>query len=298
MPHTPQGAPDEPTTQMALFHRLPQGEAALAARGEGPALERDELADAALGQAEELIEAVASERHLLGGTLYLHEGAGPGHDHVHVDLGRGVLRVVEVEGRLALHDAHADGRHAVAQRGRRLHARHAPDGVGQGHEAAGDGGGARPAIGLDHVAVDPHGALAELAAVHHRAQRASHQTLDLLRAPAGAAGLALRARVGRARQHGVLGGDPPEALTLEEGRDLVLRRGRADHLGGAEFHQHGAFGVREVVAREGDRAELIRGAPVRASVHGWRAAAREGRRSRSCLYPAIPAKMACAISSR
>src|SRR5437773_9979467 len=50
--------------------------------------------------------------------------------------------------------------------------------------SAGDGGGARAAIRLQHVAIDGDGALAERLEVRHRPERAADQPLDLLGAPA------------------------------------------------------------------------------------------------------------------
>src|SRR5438552_3746963 len=82
------------------------------------------------------------------------------------------------------------------------------------------------------------------------AQRAADQPLDLLRAAAGAPGLARAPRVGRAREHRVLRRHPAQGLALEEGRDLVLDRGRADHLGHAELHEDGALGMNEIVPRD------------------------------------------------
>ena len=128
--------------------------------------------------------------------------------------------------------------------------------------AAGDGGGARAAVGLQHVAVERDGALTERAQVGDRAQRAADEALDLLGAPAllAARRLARRARVGRARQHAVLGGNPALALAAQEGRHAVLDARRAQHLGVTEFNEHRAFGVLGEAAREAHVAQLIRGA--------------------------------------
>ncbi len=54
----------------------------------------------------------------------------------------------------------------------------------QRHEGAGDGGGAGAAVGLDDVAVEGDGALAQFAQVDRGAQRAADQALDLQGAPA------------------------------------------------------------------------------------------------------------------
>src|SRR5262249_51904089 len=161
------------------------------------ALKRDEPSDPGLREAEKLVELRAPEGHLLGRPLHFHEGARPRHHHVHVNLGRGVLGIIEVERRLALHDAHADGGHAIAEDRGERNAGLAADGVRQRDEAACNGSGASTAIGLDHVAVDPHGALAELAAIDHGPERAAYQALDLLRAATWPTILTRRAGVGR-----------------------------------------------------------------------------------------------------
>ena len=49
----------------------------------------------------------------------------------------------------------------------------------QGHETAGDGGAAGAAVGLDHIAMDGNGPLAQCIQVSHRAQGPAHQPLDL-----------------------------------------------------------------------------------------------------------------------
>src|SRR5262245_3721912 len=68
------------------------------------------LLDAAGRQLEQLVEAGAAERRLLRGRLYLDERTVAGGHDVHVHLGRRVLRVVEVEERRPLDDAHGDSR--------------------------------------------------------------------------------------------------------------------------------------------------------------------------------------------
>src|SRR4051794_9943611 len=63
-------------------------------------LSPDEL-DSARGQAEQLVELVASEGHLLCGRLHLDEPSVARHHDVQVDVGLRVLGVVEVEQELA-----------------------------------------------------------------------------------------------------------------------------------------------------------------------------------------------------
>ena len=60
------------------------------------------------GEREQVVEVRARERRALGGRLDLDEAAVAGHDDVRVDLGAGVLGVVEVEQRHAVDDAARD----------------------------------------------------------------------------------------------------------------------------------------------------------------------------------------------
>ena len=61
-------------------------------------------------EVEQLVERSRSNGTLLGGRLHLDEPAVAGHDDVDVDVRGRVLRVVEVEQRLAADDADGDGR--------------------------------------------------------------------------------------------------------------------------------------------------------------------------------------------
>ena len=90
------------------------------------------------------------------------------------------------------------------------------DRIGERHIGAGDRGGARAAVGLEHVAIERDLVLAQRLHVDHGAERAADQPLDFLR-PArllARGRLAARAGVGRARQHAVFGGHPAVARHL------------------------------------------------------------------------------------
>ena len=127
-------------------------------------------------------------------------------------------------------------------------------------------GGARAAVGLQHVAVDVDLALAHGRQVDHRAQRAADQALDLLRAARllAARGLAVGAGMGRARQHAVLGGHPAAAGVAHPGRHPLVDRGGAQHVGVAELHQARALGMAGEAGFEGNFAKLVGGAAGRA----------------------------------
>ncbi len=93
------------------------------------------------------------------------------------------------------------------------------------------------------------------------AQRAADQPLDFLR-PArllALGRLAVAAGVGGARQHAIFGGDPALALAAQEGRDLVLDRGGAQHARVAEADQAAAFGMAGEAGLEDDARASGRG---------------------------------------
>ncbi|MCY1415562.1 hypothetical protein D9M71_310490 [compost metagenome] len=132
-------------------------------------------------------------------------------------------------------------------------------GIDQGDHGAGDRGSTSTAIGLDDIAVDIQGDVAQLAHVQRRAQGTADQALDLQGTAAllATAGLALVTLAGGARQHAVLGRQPALALPLEETWHAVLDADGANDLGIAKLDQYGTLGVFGVVAGDADRAELI-----------------------------------------
>ena len=144
-------------------------------------------ADAVRGEVEQRVELVAAERVAFGRALHLDEAAAVVHDDVHVGLGAGILGVVEIEHRHARRRCRPTPRRPGRESGCRAcsavaHERIAR--VGERDVAAGDRGRARAAVGLQHVAIERDGALAERLQIDDRAQRAADQALDFLRAPA------------------------------------------------------------------------------------------------------------------
>ena len=99
------------------------------------------------------------------------------------------------------------------------------------HVGAGDARGARAAVGLQHVAVDGDGALADDAEVDDAAQAAADEPLDLHGAPglAPAHRLAGGARGRGAGQHAVLGREPAAARAAQPAGHAVAERGGAEH---------------------------------------------------------------------
>src|SRR5690606_32497518 len=92
-----------------------------------------------------------------------------------------------------------------------------------------------------------------------RAQRTPDQALDFLRAARllAARGFAVHARVGGARQHAVLRGDPPSGGSFEM-RRLPLEHARsAEHARVAEFDEHRAFRVTRISTGETHRSQCV-----------------------------------------
>ena len=110
-----------------------------------------------------------------------------------------------------------------------------------------------------HVAVDGDLALAERFQIDRGAQRAADQALDFDGAAAllAGGGLAAGALQRGARQHAVFGGDPAAALALEPWRQPLFQGRRHQHMGVAEFHHAGAFGVFDHAAFQRHGAQFI-----------------------------------------
>lgn len=153
-------------------------------RFEGFALEGGEVGAAAGGEVEERVELLAVEGLGLGGALDFDEASVAGADDVHVGLGTHVLLVAQVEERGAVDDADGDGGDGAGERFAagldELLALCPGDGVGEGDVRAGDGGGAGAAVGLEDVAVEDDGVLAECLVVDDGAQGAADEAGDLV----------------------------------------------------------------------------------------------------------------------
>src|SRR5437588_2049856 len=221
-----------------------------------------DLSDPGLGEIEQLVEGAPPEGRLLGGRLHLDELAAPGHDDVHVHLGRRVLGVVEVEHRRARDDPDRRGRNGPGERAPQPEAVERPVGGDVGPR---DRGAPRAAVGLEDVAVDPQRPLAELLEVRHGTKRPADQALDLDGAPAllAARGLALGPVAGRGGQERVLRGQPAPALAVEPARHAVLDRRRAEHLRQPLREEHRPVRLPEEVRLEHERTQLVGPAPVR-----------------------------------
>ncbi|CDZ88481.1 conserved hypothetical protein [Rhodococcus ruber] len=225
-------------------------------------LDLAQFGDAGERGVEHLVEGGAGERRTFAGALDLDEGAGVGGDDVHVDLGAHVLLVGQVETDAAVDDADAhggDGARDGLRVGEAARSAEPRDGVGERDVGAGDGGGAGAAVGLQDVAVDGDGVLAERGEVDAGAQGAADEAADLLGAPAELAfdGFAAAAGVCGGGEHRVFGGEPAETGTLAPAWYAFFDAGRAHDAGLAEFHEHRARGVVGESSGDPDGAEFV-----------------------------------------
>src|SRR5437868_4092359 len=135
---------------------------------------------------------------------------------------------------------------------------------GRLHLPFADGGAARAAVGLEHVAVEPHRPLPERAEVGDRAHRAADQPLDLDRAPLllAARGLSIDAVARRGRQQRVLRGDPAPPLVAQPPRYLLLDHRRAEDDRLALGDERRPVRLLEIVRLELELAQLVRLSPV------------------------------------
>ena len=136
-----------------------------------------------------------------------------------------------------------------------------PDGDDKGDVGAGDGGGARAAVGLQHVAIHADGARAELFQVERGAHGAADEALDFLRASVNLAlgDVARFALQGGVGEHRILRRDPAagDALFLHPARDVFLDGHAADDARVAPFDERRAGGVGRDVVLKADGAKLV-----------------------------------------
>src|SRR3970282_1520842 len=127
------------------------------------------------------VELLLTEGGFLRRALNLDESPRSGHHYVHVHFGDGVLGVAEIQEDALLHDAHADGCDRI-QQGVLLDLALVPEqshAIRQGHKAGGDRSGPRPAIGLDHIAVDDDRSLTQPPRVRYTSWLSADDALDL-----------------------------------------------------------------------------------------------------------------------
>src|SRR5512133_2552916 len=157
----------------------------------GVTLRFQDLLDSKRREVEHLVELIPREPLALGRRLHLDQASVPAQDDVDVDLRARVLRVVEVEQGLAVHEPDRHGGNEVGQRPAEPQAVEGPPCC---DVRPGDGSTPRAAVGLEHVTVEPQRPLAQRLQVGYGPKRAPDQALDLHGAAllTPRAGLALR----------------------------------------------------------------------------------------------------------
>src|ERR1019366_1953903 len=122
-----------------------------------------------------------------------------------------------------------------------------------------DAGGARAAIGFEHVAIDQEGSLAELVEIEDRPQATANQPLNLDRAAIDLAGLVTGiAGVGAAGQHAVLGTHPALPLADQKRRHRRLDTARTQDGRPPHAHQNAPRRLPSVTTLESQGTQFIR----------------------------------------
>src|SRR5690625_900579 len=136
--------------------------------------------------------------------------------------------------------------------------------IPQRHERSSDRRSARATIGLQHVAVEHNGVLAQGREVDNRAQCPANESGNFV----GAApnfpphGFPTGTRVGRARQHCVLGRDPAQARSFAPPWYALGDGGLTQHLSAAERNQDASLAHVEIVAFNFYVTHLVRTASI------------------------------------
>src|SRR5690606_4114079 len=122
-------------------------------------------------------------------------------------------------------------------------------------------GGARPAIGLENVAVEPEGLPGELLQINAGPERASDHALDLDGAAieSAAVDVALFPVERAVREHRILGAPPParNILLAHPGWDALFETGGADDSRHPEAHQYRARRMRSDIRLKMNRPKLV-----------------------------------------
>ena len=148
------------------------------------------------------------EHLVLGSRLQFHNFIARSHNEIHVHIGARIFFIVKIKKDFPIHDAHADGRHKILdRRGTQCSGIDQPlQSQAERDECCSNGCGSRASIGLNHIAIDPNGTLAQPLQIGDSAQRAPDKALNLLgsatllsfgRFPSGS-------RQSRARKHSIL----------------------------------------------------------------------------------------------
>ena len=209
------------------------------------------------------------------GRLKLDKPPRSRHYDVCVHGGIFVFQIAQIKNRCFLIHSDADGGDGIRERifGEFACFDEFFDGELSGNIGAGNGGGARAAVRLKHVAIDPKRHAVEFFKIDNGAECAPDEALNFDGAPVefaagNIAGFAVERRI---RQERIFCGEPAafHALDTHPRRHFFFERCRANNARVAEACEHGAGGVRSDAGLKGNRAELIRFTVVGSDNHKW-----------------------------
>ena len=248
----------------AGHHHAARGQEPFAHAAQRLALGVHHGAHARAAQVQKPVQLPVGKGPSLARALQFDELAPLVHHQVHIGLGAAVLLIAQVQHGPSVHHAHADGRHlrddGIVLDQPVLHElvnRHH-----QRHIRARDGRRARAAVGLQNVAVQRDGALAQKAHVHCLPQRTADQPLNLHAAAILLDPVARLAPPGGCGQHGVFRGHPAAALAAQERRHALLHAGGADDAGLARGDEAAAIRRLHKIGYKGQLAGLRVPAPI------------------------------------
>jgi hypothetical protein len=175
----------------------------------------------------------------------------------------GVFFIREIEERHATDNADARGSDIVLDRQRTYYflLPYPIECEDERNERSSDRRGARAAIRLNDVAVDPHRPLAQIAEAHNGAHRPADETLNLHRPSANLALRCLTRRPGGggAREHPILRRHPSLPGAAKKRRHAFFDACSADDAGSADFDQYGSFRMKQVIRSDRRWSELVGG---------------------------------------
>ena len=131
--------------------------------------------------------------------------------------------------------------------------------IHQSHTSTSNRSRARTAVSLQHIAVNGNGVLAKRGHVYASTQTTANQTLNFNRTTTllTTRCLTVHARMGRARQHAVLGRHPTLALAFQKARHTLIHTRRTQNLGVAKLNQYRTFGVAGEIPSNSYRTNLL-----------------------------------------
>ena len=212
-----------------------------------------------------------SESRFLARALKLDKFTGGIHHQIQVHGRPDILGIAQVQQWDTLHNADADRGNTGFKRTDRkfFFFDQFADRERKGHEGTCNSGGARAAIGLQHIAIHTNRAGSEFFQIHGGPNRPADQPLDFRRTPIEAplGNIAGFAGQGGVRKHRIFGGYPAafHFLFFHPPRDRFLNSHGANQPGVTPFTEGRTGGVRRNMVLKAQRADLVGSATIGAN---------------------------------